>query len=92
MRALRSRGIRGLPHLDDFLFIFRSRLDALPDRDILQILLHNLGLNHNESKGQWEPQQTVDHLGLSMDSQRGLFLVPPAKVTKIQKAAKEIII
>jgi hypothetical protein len=92
VRALRSRGIRVLPYLDDFLLISRSHSDALRDRDILQTLLHNLGLKRNESKGQWEPQQTVDHLGLSVDSQRGLFLVPPAKVTKIQKAAKEMII
>ena len=85
--ALRSRGVRVLPYLDDFLLLSRDHASALRDREILSTLLHNLGLRRNETKGMWEPAQVVDHLGLRIDSQRELFLIPPEKVDKIKKAA-----
>ena len=89
--ALRARGVRVLPYLDDFLLISEDHSRALRDRQILDDLLHNLGLRRNTKKGQWEPAQTVDHLGLRVDSQRGLFMVPPEKAKKIKQGATDII-
>jgi hypothetical protein len=89
--ALRSRWIRVLPYLDDFLLLSPTYAAAIRDRGILETLLHNLGLRRNLTKGQWEPAQTVEHLGLAVDSKRGLFMVPPAKVTKIHKAAVDML-
>jgi hypothetical protein len=44
-----------------------------------------LGLKRSIKKSVWEPTQQLQHLGLMVDFQRGLFLVPPAAVKSIQQ-------
>ena len=66
LRGQRWKGVRVLPYLDDFLFLASSRQEALRARDLVQRLLERLGLHRNPKKGQWEPTQVIEHLGLEI--------------------------
>jgi len=76
--------------MDDFLFFFKSREEALRGRDQIQRTLDYLGLKRNPKKGDWEPTQQCRHLGLLVDTAKGLFVVPPDKEAKICKMAKGV--
>ena len=54
--------------MDDFLFFFKSREEALRGRDQIQRTLDYLGLKRNPKKGDWEPTQQCRHLGLLVDT------------------------
>ena len=54
-------------------------------------LLHRLGIRRHPEKGHWEPSQVIDHLGLQVDSLRGLFLVTPPRVEKIRAQAAALL-
>jgi len=84
-------GVRMLPYMDDFLFLALDKARALILRDFVSDVLGILGLSRNEKKGVWEPTQALQHLGLGVDSGRGLFFVPPTKLKKLQDAAKTLI-
>lgn len=89
--AMRSRGIRVLPYIDDFLMMSQSREEAIQARQIAQDLLQQLGLTRNEEKGYWEPVQDLVHLGIGIDTVRQLFYVPPSKMQTLQGAARSLL-
>eukprot|EP00854_Cymbomonas_tetramitiformis_P000289 gene289-biopygen203 len=60
-------------------------------REKVQQVLHRLGLRRNEKKGQWDPVQVVEHLGLEVDLRLGQFRVTERRVHKIHVKAKEIL-
>ena len=91
VRACRGNGLRTLPYLDDFLFLCKSRRAALRWRARVDATLTYLGLVRHPTKGQWDPQTTVLHLGLMVDSVRGLFLVPPPKVQAVRRLARDFL-
>jgi len=91
VRALRVRGIRVLPYLDDFLIVSASRVEALLNRVVVQDLMVSLGLSRNMSKGMWEPAQSVVHLGIGVDSVRNLFFVPEDKLAIVKAAARSLV-
>ncbi|KAK3251021.1 hypothetical protein CYMTET_39632 [Cymbomonas tetramitiformis] len=66
-------GARVLPYMDGFMVITKTQDDAFVQRDRLSKLLPRLGLFRNEKKGHWEPTQLVEHLGLEVDFEEGLF-------------------
>ena len=90
-QELRRRGARVLPYMDDFLVIAKTREEAFVQRERVQRVLARLGLTRNEKKGQWEPGQLIEHLGLEVDLRDGLFRVTAARVAKIHAQAKDII-
>lgn len=90
-RRVMRRGGRVLPYVDDFLFLSRSRTEALELRDYVDALLELLGLQRNVKKGVREPTQSLTHLGLGVDSQRLLFYLPDKQRDKIITAAREIL-
>ncbi|KAK3248980.1 hypothetical protein CYMTET_41578 [Cymbomonas tetramitiformis] len=75
-REEHQQGARVLPYMDDFLVITSSQLEALRARELASQVLTRLGIERNEKKGQWEPTQLVEHLGLE-----SVYLaVPPARL------------
>ncbi|KAK3238202.1 hypothetical protein CYMTET_51766 [Cymbomonas tetramitiformis] len=77
--------------MDDFLIIAKTKEEAFVQRERVQRVLARLGLTRNEKKGQWEPLQLIEHLGLEVDLRDGLFRVTAARVAKIHAQAKDII-
>lgn len=95
MRAVvarwRSMGIRLLPYLDDFLFLFKSREEACHFRNVIDDDLVALGLKRSEKKSVWEPTQRIDHLGFTLDSREGKFKVLESNVQLVRRQAAGLI-
>ncbi|KAK3239265.1 hypothetical protein CYMTET_50799 [Cymbomonas tetramitiformis] len=89
--ANRHSGMRVLPYMDNFLVLVDSQREGFLRREKVQLVLHRLGLRRNEKKGQWEPTQVVEHLGLEVDLKLGQFRVTERRVHKIHTKAKEIL-
>ncbi|KAK3239638.1 hypothetical protein CYMTET_50450 [Cymbomonas tetramitiformis] len=84
-------GARVLPYMDDFMVITKTQDDAFVQRDRVSKRLPRLGLFRNEKKGHWEPTQLVEHLGLEVDFEEGLFRVTERKLKKIHSKATAIL-
>eukprot|EP00854_Cymbomonas_tetramitiformis_P011471 gene11471-biopygen11778 len=65
-RDLRRRGARVLPYMDDFLILALTKEETYVQREHVRQVLARLGLCRNEKKGQWEPGQLIEHLGLEV--------------------------
>ncbi|KAK3238207.1 hypothetical protein CYMTET_51771 [Cymbomonas tetramitiformis] len=61
------------------------------ERERVRRVLARLGLSRNEKKGQWEPGQLIEHLGLEVDLREGLFRVTGTRVNTIHAQARSII-
>ncbi|KAK3238437.1 hypothetical protein CYMTET_51557 [Cymbomonas tetramitiformis] len=90
-REEHQQGARVLPYMDDFLLLLSSRIEALRARELTSQVLVRLGLSRNEKKGQWEPTQLVEHLGLEVDLKAGQFRVTPARLQKIHLQSKALL-
>eukprot|EP00854_Cymbomonas_tetramitiformis_P006303 gene6303-biopygen6343 len=90
-RGLDRAGARVLPYLDDFMVITKTQDDAFVQRNRVGKLLPRLGLFRNEKKGHWEPTQLVEHLGLEVDFEEGLFRVTEKILKKIHSKATAIL-
>jgi hypothetical protein len=77
--------------MDDFLFLADSYEDALLLRQRVHALLDSLGLQRNPKKGVWTPTQVSDHLGLTVDFQRGMFRALPAKLQQLAQHASSLL-
>ena len=87
----RRRGCLILAYLDDFLVAGKTKKACDRNARILDETLEKYGFESHKVKGQHESLQTILHLGLGIDSARNLFLVPPVKVAKIKKMAKQLL-
>ena len=83
-------GVRVLPYLDDFLFVFSSREQALAGSVWVRDVLDFLGLSHHPRKCIWEPSQRLQHLGLVVDTELGTFEVPSDKLKKLKRMAIDL--
>ncbi|KAK3252220.1 hypothetical protein CYMTET_38463 [Cymbomonas tetramitiformis] len=90
-REEHQQGARVLPYMDDFLLLLSSRIEALGARELTSRVLVRLGLSRDEKKGQWEPTQLVEHLGLELDLKAGQFRVTPARLQKIHLQSKALL-
>jgi Reverse transcriptase (RNA-dependent DNA polymerase)/DNA N-6-adenine-methyltransferase (Dam) len=77
-----------LPYLDDFLFLFKDKESASIGSAWVQAMLYWLGFTPHEKKCVWEPTQRVEHLGLIVDLEKGVFEVPAKKLARLANMAK----
>lgn len=89
---LASIGCRVLPYLDDFLFIFSDRASAAAGAEWIHALMYWLGFTPHPKKSIWEPTQQLEHLGITVDLASGTFTVPPAKVARLARMARNLIV
>lgn len=80
-------GIKVLPYLDDFLFLFATTAQARAGAAWIRDVVAFLGLSTHPTKCVWEPTQQVQHLGITVDTAEGLFVVPPEKLCKLRRMA-----
>ena len=65
-RPVTYSGQRCLPFVDDYLILFSSRAAAFEGRVVIDRALEFLGLERQLGKGDWEPTQTLYHLGFDL--------------------------
>ena len=82
--------LRVLPYMDDYLFLFRSKAEAEAGALQIRATFEYLGLKINEEKSPTlsAPTQELRHLGLLVNTVRGLFLVPKDKERRIRTMAR----
>ena len=90
--ALRREGISVFPYLDDFLVLAETRDQALWARGRVDYWLKRLGITRKPGKGQWDPVQRLEHLGVIIDLENQRFEVPSAKVVRAARLARELVI
>ena len=87
----RRRRARCLAYLDDFLLLFGTRAEAVQGAADAKRVLADLGLSWAEEKCNWEPVQAMEHLGMEIDTKRGLYLVTERRQKKIESMAKDLL-
>ncbi|GMH42106.1 hypothetical protein BSKO_10025 [Bryopsis sp. KO-2023] len=74
-------------YLDDFLACHSDPGELEVFGELLQGLLWQLGLECKSSKCHWQPSQVMQHLGLVIDTNRSLFILPPHRLRKVRRLA-----
>ena len=87
------RGLRVLPYVDDFLVLCRGPLSAIrsTEQRYVEAVLALLGLRRNCSKGVWSPTQTLEHLGIGIDTVRAVFFVTPRRLQLLSRGATALL-
>ena len=89
---------RLLPWIDDFLCAPTDGKRPATSRDCrragrkLDDLFRSLGIVRHESKGCWVGSQRLEHLGFLLDTAEMRVFVTDAKVAKLRKLAKELLL
>ncbi|KIH69452.1 hypothetical protein ANCDUO_00200 [Ancylostoma duodenale] len=89
--ALRRQGIRLLVYLDDWIFFGNTSESVLENANEAMELFSNLGLTVNYEKSQLVPTQIIEFLGLIIDSNNFLFIIPEQKAELIVKEARSLL-
>jgi hypothetical protein len=84
MGFLRKKGLRLIIYLDDILILNTSRERVIADLEVVIELLQRLGFIINWEKSVLEPSQSLDYLGLVIDSNRLSFALPIAKIEAVK--------
>ena len=84
------RGLRVLSYMDDFAVFCKTKEWALEDRDYCDAVVDLLNLKRNENKGVREPCQLMEHLGLGIDTIKGVFYVTATRLNKLRTASQTI--
>lgn len=87
----RKKGVRLLPFVDDFAFFASSAEEATELRAYVVSTLMQLGLQLHPDKGYQEPVQIGDHLGLTIDLERGEFRAPVEKLQQLSRLAGDLL-
>lgn len=75
----RQQGIRVVVYLDDFCIVAPTREEVIQHREFCEDSMIRLGLIREPTKGQWEPTQMLEFLGLLVDTAGNLIRIPLEK-------------
>ena len=91
LSAIRAQGIRLISYLDDMLIMSSTQSEARIHLEKSITLLERLGFLINWKKSITDPVQSIEFLGLVVDSKSLSLRVPEAKVQKIQKECQALL-
>ena len=77
-------------YIDDVLVICPSPRAVRATREYVAHTLDLLGLQRNPTKGEWEPTQSLTHLGLIVDTRTGHFRLTKKREKSIRKLARTL--
>ena len=80
-----------LAYLDDFLVAMRDHKELARWVALCRPVFHFLGFEFKESKCEWTPTCVRRHLGVIVDTQRELFLVPADKLQRLRAEAAALL-
>ena len=83
MAVLREQGIRLVIYLDDILVMGASALEAAQHLESTKLLLDELGFIINTEKSVFLPAQSLEYLGLIVDTTAMRIILPERKKKKI---------
>eukprot|EP01050_Picozoa_sp_SAG11_P029235 SAG11_NODE_8148_length_1054_cov_5.795812_1_plen_148_part_00 len=82
--ALRRRGVLLTLYLDDGFVMVDSHEMGLRHREIVVEELARFGMKRQETKGQWEPVQDIEHLGMGVNLASGVFYVTKERRARLE--------
>ena len=85
LKKWRRQGLLVFVYLDDILLLARSAPLAQKQSDIMVQDLTEAGMVINFKKSHLQAVQKVEHLGFTLDLQRGLLMVPNQKLKSVRK-------
>ena len=88
---LRRLQIRIVIYIDDILITASSQEEAKMGRESVIYLLENLGFVINYKKSVLEPTQTLEYLGIIINSQTMTFSIPKEKLEKIETLCEDLL-
>ena len=91
MRRWRREGIVCMGYIDDWIFAAPTKEEALSLRGKIAKEMAELGWVRHLEKGQWEPMQRVEYLGLIIDSVAGRWYVPQEKINQLKALASTVL-
>jgi hypothetical protein len=91
LKKWRRAGILCMGYIDDLAFAARSRGEALRLRSRVMRDLTRLGWKRHPEKGQWEPAQSFEYLGLIVDFKEGRWRVPERKAAALRQSLQSAV-
>jgi hypothetical protein len=88
--ALRRRGVLLTLYLDDGFVMVDSHEMGLRHREIVVEELARFGMKRQETKGQWEPVQDIEHLGMGVNLASGVFYVTKERRARLRRMGRDI--
>ena len=90
LAMLCQRGVRLISYIDDILLIAGSKDQALDQVQALVYLLECLGFTINTEKSVLTPDQTIEFLGLTVNSNKMELHLPATKIKQIRAESRQI--
>ena len=80
-------------YLDDWLLLGANQVEMRKAQAVVDKLLAAYGIQRQVTKGVWPPGgvQILEHLGVGVNLQQGVFYVPPKRMTRIRQQARSIL-
>ena len=91
VKYLRRRGVRCIVYIDDILILSRSREKAIKHTQLALDLFHRLGFQIHPKKIQATPTQSIEFLGLQVNSVRMQLRVPREKIRSLRRQISDTI-
>ena len=80
-------------YLDDWLLLGANQVEMRKAQAVVDKLLAAYGIQRQVTKGVWPPGgvQILEHLGVGVNLQQGVFYVPPKRMARIRQQARSIL-